>query len=59
MESGLYNIIILAKTEKLSEYVKSYRPLSIRILPIIKLSKGMQPFIEENGVVPDHQFGFR
>lgn len=56
-------IIMLQKPGKSPNEVKSYRPISL--LPAISklfeklLLKRLIPFIEDNNVIPNHQFGFR
>ncbi|KMQ86445.1 reverse transcriptase [Lasius niger] len=56
-------IILILKPGKKPEDVKSYRPISL--LPILSkvfeklLLSRLRPIIEEKGLIPNHQFGFR
>ena len=56
-------IIMMAKPGKNPEYIVSYRPISplpflSKILEKILLQR-LTPVIEENKLIPSHQFGFR
>lgn len=59
----LAKIIMIPKPGKDRTQVKSYRPISL--LPILSklferiLLEKMLPHINQNGVLPNHQFGFR
>lgn len=56
-------VIVIPKAGKPPHEVSSYRPISL--LPVIgKLFervylKRLLPLVEERGIIPDHQFGFR
>lgn len=56
-------VIMILKPGKPPNEVKSYRPISL--LPVISkvferiLLRRLQPVIEDNNLIPDHQFGFR
>lgn len=56
-------VTMIQKPGKPSDQVKSYRPISL--LPIISkvfeslFLKRLMPIIEENNLIPNHQFGFR
>lgn len=56
-------IIMIPKPNKKPEDPKSYRPISLlpiasKIFESLLLSR-IIPLIEDNGLIPDHQFGFR
>lgn len=56
-------VILLLKPGKPPQQTSSYRPISLlpilsKVLEIIILKK-INPIIEEKGIIPDHQFGFR
>lgn len=56
-------IIMLIKPDKKPEDPKSYRPISLlpipsKILETLILQRIM-PLVEQHGLIPDHQFGFR
>ena len=57
------HIIMIAKPGKNPNDVTSYRPISLLPLPSKVLEKillrRILPLLEENGVIPKHQFGFR
>ena len=56
-------IVLIAKPGKTPEDIVSYRPISL--LPILSkilekiLLQRLTPVIEENKLIPSHQFGFR
>ncbi|XP_017776379.1 PREDICTED: RNA-directed DNA polymerase from mobile element jockey-like [Nicrophorus vespilloides] len=56
-------LVVIPKTGKDPEKVTSYRPISL--LPVMSkvferlLLRRIRPFLCEEGVIPDHQFGFR
>lgn len=56
-------VIMVLKPGKPPNEVKSYRPISL--LPVISkiferiLLRRLQPVLEGNNLIPDHQFGFR
>lgn len=56
-------IVMILKPGKKSDDVKSYRPISL--LPILSkvfeklLLERLKPIIEQRGLIPNHQFGFR
>lgn len=56
-------VIMVLKPGKPSHEKKSYRPISL--LPVISkvferiFLQRLQPIIEEKGLIPEHQFGFR
>lgn len=56
-------VIMLPKPGKPPSHVKSYRPISL--LPVISklfeklFLKRLRPLIENNKLIPNHQFGFR
>jgi hypothetical protein len=56
-------ILMILKHGKPLEEASSYRPISL--FPIMNkifekaTLKRLLPIIEENGILPDHQFGFR
>lgn len=56
-------IIMLLKPDKPPEDPKSYRPISLLPIPS-KIYESLlllriMPIVEQNGLIPDHQFGFR
>jgi len=56
-------MIMVLKPGKCPEDTKSYRPMSLlpipsKVLEILFL-KRLMPIIEENQMIPNHQFGFR
>lgn len=59
----LSQIIMILKPNKPAENVDSYRPISL--LPVLSkvfeklLMSRLMPIIEERGIIPNHQFGFR
>jgi len=56
-------IKMILKTDKAPEEPKSYRPISLLPIPskVLEslLSTRLLPALEENDLVPEHQFGFR
>ena len=56
-------IIMIPKPGQQLDLVRSYRPISL--LPILSkvleklILKRLQPFLEHNDLIPNHQFGFR
>ena len=56
-------VILILKPGKPANEVSSYRPISL--LPILSkvlewiIQRGMNPIIDAQNVIPDHQFGFR
>jgi hypothetical protein len=55
-------IVLILKTEKPPHALASYQPISL--LPIVskifeKLLTGLLPIIENNNLIPNHQFDFR
>ncbi|MDR1560934.1 MAG: hypothetical protein LBS23_01105 [Holosporaceae bacterium] len=56
-------IIIIQKSGKPLEESSSYRPINLlRIMSKIfekAVLKRLRPILEENRILPDHQFGFR
>lgn len=56
-------VIMIPKSDKSTTDPKTYRPISL--LPVISklfeklFLKRMKPLLEERGLIPDHQFGFR
>jgi hypothetical protein len=56
-------ITMIPKPGKLLEEASSYRPISL--LPVMRkifekaVLKRLRPILEENQIIPDHQFGFR
>jgi hypothetical protein len=56
-------IILIPKPGQQTDIVQSYRPISL--LPILSkvfeklILKRLQPTLNQNGLIPDHQFGFR
>lgn len=56
-------ITIMLKPGKSAEDVKSYRPISLLSIPSkvleILFLKRLMPILENNQLIPEHQFGFR
>jgi len=56
-------VIMILKPGKPADYALSYRPISL--LPILSklfeklLLKRLKPFLMDQGIIPDEQFGFR
>lgn len=56
-------IILILKPGKFAEDAKSYRPISLLLISSkvmeILFIKRLKPIIEDNNLIPKHQFGFR